>query len=102
LTDVDLSFPGLNCVYGLADDAHPFALVSTARLAAGSRKTSAGGGKTIERTVKTVIHELGHLLRLSHCSDHRCVMFFSFTLNDTDHKGKEFCPACRKKLPQNA
>jgi len=97
ITDVDLSYPGLNCVFGLADDAYPLAVVSVARLA-GRGRTPAGRDKTAERAVKTAIHELGHLVGLPHCSDHRCVMFFSFTLRDTDYKSKDFCLVCKKGL----
>jgi archaemetzincin len=96
ITDVDLFYPGLNCVYGLADDVCPVAVVSTARLARNAGTALPGGNRTAERTVKTAIHELGHLVGLSHCGDHRCVMFFSFNLKDTDHKSKEFCRACAK------
>ncbi|MCL4491353.1 MAG: archaemetzincin family Zn-dependent metalloprotease [Nitrospirae bacterium] len=91
ITDVDLYVPGLNYIFGLADEFRPVALVSTARF-------KNGNGRATERTVKTAIHELGHTYGLQHCNDHRCVMFFSYTLSDTDYKGKHFCAHCRKAL----
>ena len=51
-----------------------------------------------ERTVKTIVHEIGHSLGLPHCSNPNCVMFFSNWLGDTDRKSKFFCKKCRKKF----
>ena len=51
-----------------------------------------------ERTVKTIIHELGHSFGLPHCSNPSCVMFFSNWVGDTDRKSKCFCEKCEKKL----
>lgn len=98
VADVDLSYPGLNYVFGLTDDAYPLAVISVARFGGGSGKAPADIKRVTERAVKTVFHELGHLFGLSHCSNDRCVMFLSFNIVDTDLKGKEFCAACKKKL----
>jgi predicted Zn-dependent protease len=38
---------------------------------------------------------------LKHCSQHRCVMFFSNSLTDTDLKENEFCHRCRRSLAAN-
>jgi archaemetzincin len=51
-----------------------------------------------ERAVKEAVHELGHTFGLGHCPDSSCVMHFSNCLDDTDRKGKEYCPECRAKL----
>lgn len=95
LVGTDLSYPGLNFVFGLADELKLVAVVSTARFAAGSQ---ASRDKTIDRAVKTALHEAGHLLGLQHCKDQRCVMVLSYVLSDTDFKRKEFCETCRKKM----
>lgn len=95
ITDVDLFCPGLNFVFGLADDSSLSAIVSVARFRSGHTQGSMNSRLT-ERALKTAIHELGHTFGLSHCRNNKCVMFFSFDLRDTDHKEKDFCRRCRK------
>jgi archaemetzincin len=51
-----------------------------------------------ERIVKEALHELGHSFGLSHCDNKRCVMFFSYSLYDTDFKGRNFCLICKNHL----
>ncbi len=88
LVEVDIYVQGMNYVFGLADPVRKVALVSMERLQ---------GVKSTERLIKETVHELAHLYGLQHCSVPECVMFFSHTLNDTDHKFPEFCPICRSK-----
>lgn len=90
-----LPYPGLNFVFGLANELNLLAVVSTARFTAGSQ---ASRETTVDRAVKTALHEAGHLLGLQHCNDQRCVMVLSFALSDTDFKRKDFCETCKKKM----
>lgn len=87
LTGADLYAPGLNFVFGLAV-REGLAIVSWHRL------QDAEGTFTI-RLAKEVIHEVGHLEGLGHCSNETCVMWFSNALWETDRKGLDFCPDCR-------
>jgi archaemetzincin len=48
--------------------------------------------------VKEAVHELGHTLRLAHCSNAGCVMYFSNSLDDTDRKGDTYCERCVARL----
>ncbi len=97
IADPDLSFPDLNFVFGLSDPANGTAVVSLHRFL-GRKKIAQAGSPAFERTVKTAIHELGHLHGLAHCKDRKCVMFFSFTVADTDQKQRQFCGKCTRKL----
>jgi len=52
----------------------------------------------VERTAKEIVHELGHSYGLTHCSNPRCVMYFSNSILDTDYKSMFYCERCRKIL----
>ncbi|HEC77847.1 MAG TPA: Zn-dependent protease [candidate division WOR-3 bacterium] len=89
IVDVDIYSQGMNFIFGLAAPLQKTALVSTHRLF---------GERLLERISKEVIHELGHLLGLRHCSNEKCVMRFSMTIQDTDDKDLGFCKECRSKI----
>jgi archaemetzincin len=52
----------------------------------------------LQRITKETVHELGHLLRLTHCERRNCVMHFSNSLKDTDFKDYNFCDRCSSML----
>jgi archaemetzincin len=89
----DLYSEGLNFVFGIAESPGRAAVISTARLRAADNEALFR-----DRVLKEAMHELGHTLGLGHCDDHRCVMYFSNTLADTDRKGSRPCPNCRARL----
>lgn len=93
VTNRDLYIEGLHFVFGLADSPGKAALISLHRLHADTDETTFRS-----RAVKEAVHELGHTRGLGHCADARCVMAFSNSLADTDHKDKKFCARCTHKL----
>jgi archaemetzincin len=93
VTEADLYDDGLNFVFGVADPARRVAVISLHRL-----RVLADPWTFRARAAKEAVHELGHTLGLSHCSDPTCVMFFSNTLGDTDRKGARFCRRCHRRL----
>jgi archaemetzincin len=98
VTGVDLTAPGLNFVFGLADPRGRAAVISLARLFPEFYGQPRDPGRFKARAVTEAVHELGHLLGLGHCIDSACVMAFSNSLADTDRKGPGFCKPCREKL----
>ncbi|WP_054853493.1 archaemetzincin family Zn-dependent metalloprotease [Vulcanisaeta distributa] len=83
---------GLNFVFGVAKIGGALALVFTKRLR--------GGEQSLYhlRILKEVLHELGHSFGLDHCTDPKCVMYFSNTIEDTDRKGPGYCQRCMARL----
>jgi archaemetzincin len=98
ITDADLYYGGLNFVFGLEYPAKSSAIVSITRLRPEFYDEKANINLLGERTVKEVIHEIGHYFGLRHCYNTWCVMCFSPSVNDIDIKQKDFCENCKIKL----
>jgi archaemetzincin len=98
VTGVDLSVPGLNFVFGLADPRSQVAVISLARLYPEFYGQPRNPQLFKERAIKEAVHEIGHILGLGHCPDPSCIMFFSNTLADTDRKGPGFCAPCKSNI----
>ena len=96
VVDQDLYVPELNFVFGEA--SQKAAIISLSRLRQEFYHLPQEQSLLYKRTLTEAVHELGHTYGLDHCKNPRCVMFFSNSLIDTDRKGSEFCPECRKKL----
>ena len=98
ITSVDLYTEGLNFIFGETLIKEGVGIISLCRL----RLSFYGLPDNVEitrlRALKEAVHEIGHLYGLRHCSDPRCVMFFSNTLSDTDRKSYHFCPFHKKLL----
>jgi archaemetzincin len=89
LVKVDIYAPNMNFIFGLANPLRKTAVVSTYRLV---------GNQKEERISKEIVHEIGHLFGLTHCTNRECIMRFSKTVKDTDEKKKIFCTDCRSKI----
>ena len=50
------------------------------------------------RTVKTVVHELGHLFGIKHCMHYDCVMNVEYCMEVTLDSTLDFCPVCYQKI----
>ena len=98
VTDVDLFVRDLNFIFGEAEISGQYAVISLARLHQSFYGKAEDKKLLFSRIVKEAIHELGHVYGLGHCSDRKCVMFFSSHLWDTDQKSSDFCARCQQAL----
>ena len=94
VADVDLYVPDLNFVFGEADARRRVAVFSLHRLHAAPSEQAIER----ERALTEAVHELGHVYGLRHCTNRRCVMWFSNTLAESDAKGHRFCAAHQAEL----
>ena len=98
LTSCDLFVPMLSFVFGQAQLGGGAALVSIARLDQGFYGLPPRRQLLLERTVKTVLHELGHTYGLVHCSDRSCTMALATNVAQLDAKEPRYCDACRSLM----
>lgn len=95
---LDAYEPGLNFVFGLASLRDKACAVFTKRLKPGVTGGVVNKDLYVERVVKEVAHELGHLAGLRHCSNRECVMSFSNSVSEVDAKKRFFCEECSRLL----
>lgn len=95
IADAGLCAEGVGAVYGEAAMEGCCAVVGLSPLRDGS---GADAGVLRDRLLTEALHELGHLAGLAHCRRASCVMYPSLHIADTDHKGRTFCPECRRSL----
>jgi archaemetzincin len=61
-------------------------------------KSPADQALFLRRTLKTAVHETGHMLGFPHCIAYECGMNGSNHLAESDRQPIEFCPECVAKL----
>ena len=98
LTNVDLFVPVLTFVFGQAQLNGPGAVVSTYRLRNEYYGLRMSASLLYDRTVKEIVHEVGHTFGLVHCQDYTCVMHASTYVEEVDLKGASFCSECAAEL----
>lgn len=100
IVDVDMYARGLNFIFGIAQVGGDFALISLYRLGyiPPGLSTAERNRLMFERALKEAVHELGHTLGMTHCSNKRCVMSFSNSLEEVDAKSADFCEEHRTQL----
>ena len=100
LTQVDLFIPILTYVFGEAQMGGTSAVVSFHRFAQEFYGLPPDPSLLMDRLSKTVVHEIGHTLSLTHCDDYDCVMAASHAVEWLDLKGSSLCEHCRCILQQ--
>lgn len=90
----DLYVEGMNFVFGLGSFDERVGVYSIVRFK-GDHPT------LLKRTLKTMVHEIGHILSMRHCIFYRCVMCGSNSLAESDQRPMHLCPVCLAKLEWN-
>ena len=101
VTSVDLYNPsprvdGKGFVFGEARFPGRCGIVSTFRLSALTQSSEI----VDSRVKKEVLHELGHMVGLGHCTSPGCVMYPSADVGDTDAKTDDYCDECNRILKE--
>lgn len=100
VTDVDLAIPMLSFLFGQAQFDGPIAVVSLCRLHQEFYGLPEREDLLRERTVKEVLHELGHTFGLVHCAETACAMSLSTHIQFVDLKAEKYCARCGTQLVQ--
>jgi archaemetzincin len=98
ITSVDLYIPIFTYVFGLAKLNGNTGIVSTHRLRSDFYGLPKDENLLVNRLIKEIVHELGHLCNLRHCTSYICVMASSTSVDDLDIKQSGFCQECRKLI----
>jgi len=99
VTGDDIAIPVFTFVFGLARQGGPACVVSLARTDPSFYGLPPDPALRDERAVAEILHEIGHLATLEHCSNHGCLMSFAGNIERVDTRGSRFCPACAERLP---
>ncbi len=94
ICDLDLFVPIFTHVFGQARQGGKCAVVSIYRFYAAQSSDPDPG--MYERLAKISLHELGHLFDMIHCSDERCLMHYSDSIETLDNIMMNFCRYCSK------
>ena len=54
--------------------------------------------RTLERSLATMTHEIGHMFGMQHCIYYECPMAGSNSLSESDKRPMHLCPVCLHKL----
>jgi archaemetzincin len=98
VVDGDLYAKGSNFIFGQTKLGSRVAIMSTYRLDPIFYGKPKNSRILEERAVKEAVHEVCHTYDLDHCSNPKCVMYFSDSILETDKKSKILCEKCKNKL----
>jgi len=98
VTNLNIYSRSLNFVFGIACLNCRGAVISLYMLNPEVYRRPFNRDLFIERAIKEAVHELGHTLGFSHCSNPKCVMRFSNSIIEVDYKSKYFCDRCSVRL----
>jgi len=98
ITAADLYIPILTFVFGEAQMGGPCAVVSLHRLRQEFYGLPKDESILRQRLLKETVHEVGHTVNLTHCTDYRCAMAPSHAVEWIDLKESWLCGACQERV----
>jgi archaemetzincin len=98
ITEVDLFVPVLTFVFGEAQLNGKHSVVSVCRLHEEFYSGISDDDLLFQRTMKEILHEIGHCFGLLHCIDWDCVMHSSQGIEEVDIKGNFYCKTCARSV----
>jgi archaemetzincin len=101
ITSQDLSTPVLSFVLGEADSGGRIAVISLHRLQGRFYGIPDDPAAFLDRAAKISIHEVGHLLGLTHCTAATCPMHPAASVEDLDLQAGTLCEDCERKSVQD-
>jgi archaemetzincin len=100
VTERDLFIPMLTFVFGQAQLGGTAAVLSVARLRQEFYDLPPDRELFRARAWKETVHEIGHTLGLTHCSDPQCVMSLACSIAQIDRKRQGLCRSCSESARQ--
>lgn len=100
LFKVDIFIPILTFIFGQAVLGEQTAIASVYRLRNELYGMKQDNDLLLSRSIKEVVHELGHTFGLIHCHVSTCVMRSSTYVEDIDQKSSSLCLRCRTLLEE--
>lgn len=91
--------PEWNFVYGLARLHERVGIFSFCRHTPGNGPAAWCGAQLLHRSLKTMLHEIGHMFGMKHCTFYNCLMRGS-NGESVEHQTNylHLCPVCLRKL----
>lgn len=97
---LDLFIPVFSYVFGEAELGGRAAVFSIYRLREEFYGLPPNPALLLERALRELLHELGHLAGLVHCQEATCVMRPSHSVEQIDARDADYCEACWRLLDQ--
>ena len=98
LVEFDIFIPVFTYIFGEAQLNGKHSLVSLCRLHEEFYSGTTDDKLLLRRTIKEILHELGHNFGLIHCRNWDCVMHSAQGIEEIDIKGVDFCDFCKAEI----
>jgi len=96
LINEDIFKPGFPFIFGESNSLKKVALVSFWRFEQNMKFFDCDPELFKSRIKKEAIQKMGHLYGLRHCTNPKCVMYYSHTISEIDGKSDQFCERCKE------